>query len=431
MNKLLTPIHDFFFKPQTAKALGLFRIVLGLLTLYSFALWGKDIIAFFSDAGLLTNQTLHANMNRDMHTVMNIVRTPAAVVFFYVLLMLFAFTFTLGFWTRASAILLFILVTSFHETNNLVLNSGDTVLRTLLFLFMFAPAGAAYSFDSLWARLKKIEAEVYSEFHAVPWAQRMMQFQVVLIYITTAYAKTRGDLWHSGHAMYYISGLVDFNIKGVEMLMNIPVLYSFLTFGTVFAEIAIPFLLWSKGARPYAVLMGIALHGWIIVFMTIPVFGIIMISTYILFFSEEELDIFISNLRRRFAGNKGIFYYDGDCALCQRSKKIIQILDIFARTEFVNLHESPAESWPQGKEKSELLKEMHLKTPGGEVLAGYDAFRWLALRIPAAMWLAPFMWIPGAQWIGRKIYTWVAKNRYILVTCDNSSQCSVHREESA
>jgi len=41
----------------------------------------------------------------------------------------------------------------------------------------------------------------------LPWAQRMMQIQVALIYITTAIQKTRGDLYRSGSAMYYISDL--------------------------------------------------------------------------------------------------------------------------------------------------------------------------------------------------------------------------------
>ena len=40
-------------------------------------------------------------------------------------------------------------------------------------------------------------------------------------------------------------------------------------------EASIPFLLWFRASRPYAVAMGLLAHGWIMAFMTIPVFGLL------------------------------------------------------------------------------------------------------------------------------------------------------------
>ncbi|HXX93752.1 MAG TPA: HTTM domain-containing protein, partial [Planctomycetota bacterium] len=273
----------FFFQPQTARVLGLYRIAIGLVTIYSFALFAKDATVFFSDEGVLRLETLEKVNDREWHSLFRWIGSPLGVGLALAALFVAAASFTVGFHTRISSIALFILVASFHERNPLVLNSGDTVLRTMLFLFMFAPAGAEFSIDRLRRRTGRGAGSRESPLRVLPWAQRMMQIQIALVYLTTAYAKTRGDLYHNGSAMYYVFGLVDFNVRGVEQLMNYPVLYSALTFSMLFFEIAIPFLLWFRSTRPYAVAMGMILHLWIMCFMILPVFGLLMITTYLSF----------------------------------------------------------------------------------------------------------------------------------------------------
>lgn len=299
----MNPIRDwnrFFFEPRTARVLGLYRIAIGLLTIYTFLLFAKDTGAFFSDQGVLRVETVERVNGREWHSLLAWVRSPVGAKALLGLLFLAAASFTVGFKTRVSSIALFALVTSFHERNTLVLNSGDTVLRTMLFLFMFAPAGAALSMDSLLSRARAPAGAPPSPRLVVPWAQRMMQIQVAIIYLSTAFAKSRGDLYQNGSAMYYIFGIVDFNVRGVETLMNFPVLYSAMTYGTLLVETAIPFLLWFRPTRPYAVAMGVALHLWIVVCMILPVFGILMMGTYLCFFSEEEFVEARDWLGRRF-----------------------------------------------------------------------------------------------------------------------------------
>lgn len=414
--------NEFFFKPQTTYVLGLYRIVIGLLIIYSFILWAPHITIFFSDAGVLKASTLQEVIYRDYHTIFHYITSPLGVKLALTLLFMAAFSFTIGFKTRLSAIILFILITSFHERNNLVLNSGDTVLRCMLFFFMFAPSGNSFSVDGLIKHLRQKDPITDILLLKTPWAQRMMQIQVAIIYFVTAYAKSRGELWHGGEAMYYVWGLVDFNKVGVEQWMNYPLLYSTMTFFSLFAEASLPFLLWFKASRPYAVLLGIGLHGWIIGFMTIPVFGILMIVTYIPFFTEEELNHLIEKIRKRSELKKGKIYYDGLCPLCLRSKRIIELLDLFKRTQFIDVRQTLLE----GIDKEKQLKEMHLVTPAGNIYSGFKAFRWIALRLPATSWITPMLFIPGVPFVGKKVYAWVAKNRKIAIQCENPETCSMH-----
>jgi hypothetical protein len=260
--------------------------------------FAKDTTTFFSDRGLVTVATLEKVVTRDWHSILAWIRNPLGVKVVLAALFVTGTCFTVGLYTRVSAIVLFILVTSFHERNGLVLNSGDAVLRTMLFFFMFAPSGAAFSVDRL--RNQKWHGDSpLPDVQILPWAQRMMQIQVALIYLTTAIQKTRGDLYRNGSAMYYVFGLVDFNVHGIEQLTNYPGLYKTLTFGMLGIEFALPCLLWFKASRPYAIAMGVTLHLWIMWCMTMPVFGILMIATYICFLSEAELDGVIAWCRLR------------------------------------------------------------------------------------------------------------------------------------
>jgi len=293
------PLRDwnrFFFDPQPTRVLGAYRIVIGLLTLYSFLLFAKDATAFFSDRGVVSVSTVERMQEREWHSVLAWLRSPAAVKCTLAALFLAGASFTAGFYTRTSAVLLYVLVTSFHERNPLVMNSGDSVLRTMLFFFMFAPAGRSFSLDNLRKRRAGLEPDPAL---AAPWAQRMMQIQVAVIYFTTAYAKSRGDLYHNGSAMYYAFGLVDFNVHGIENLMNYPVLYSAMTFGMLFIVVSLPFLIWFRASRPYAIAMGILLHLWIMWCMTLPVFGILMIATYLCFLTDEEFSALMAWSRAR------------------------------------------------------------------------------------------------------------------------------------
>lgn len=392
--------NRFWFAPQTGHVLGLYRIAIGLLTLYSFSLFAKDADVFFSDEGVLTTRTVARELGREYHTILHWIRSPFGVRLALAALMLAAVCFTVGFHTRVASVLLYLLVVSFHERNPLVLNGSDSVLRTMLFFFMFAPAGAAWSVDHVRRRIRSREVTPRL---ISPWAQRMMQVQVSVIYFVTAYAKTRGALYHQGTAMYYVFGLVDFNVRGVEQLMNHPLIYSFLTYAVLFIEVSLPFLLWFRASRPYAVGMGLLAHGWIMVFMTIPVFGILMVATYIPFFTEEECEGALQRARDRLAGRRAILFYDEACARCRKVRGLVESLDLLGRVELKEAGSVALDRLPPGRPRAFPLEEGILVLPSGGVLGGFDACRWLAGRLPAIAWTLPLWYVPGVAFWGRKI----------------------------
>lgn len=116
---------------------------------------------------------------------------------------------------------------------------------------------------------------------------------------------------------------------------------------------------------------------------------------------------------------KAVVLYDGACPLCRRSVRILQKLDWLNKLhpqdarDVANL--PPCEVLLVPKK---LLEEMHVVTPDRRhAPAGFRAFRWLAWRLPLAWPLAPLLYLPGAAWLGGKVYRWVARNRFNLVPC--------------
>ncbi|MFL5329446.1 MAG: thiol-disulfide oxidoreductase DCC family protein [Gemmataceae bacterium] len=125
------------------------------------------------------------------------------------------------------------------------------------------------------------------------------------------------------------------------------------------------------------------------------------------------------------ATNKAIVLFDGLCALCQRSVRTLRRLDVTGRLDCRDVRD-PGNIPPAASavEPQKFLEQMHLVTPGGQIYAGFPAFRWMAGRLPVLMPLWPFLLLPGVPWIGQKTYLWVARNRFHLVPC-RDGQCAV------
>jgi predicted DCC family thiol-disulfide oxidoreductase YuxK len=131
------------------------------------------------------------------------------------------------------------------------------------------------------------------------------------------------------------------------------------------------------------------------------------------------------------AKGKAIVLYDGQCPLCQRSVRSLKRLDWLKKLHFQDCRDTanlPAARVPLVPDQ--LLEQMHLLTPNRQrTHAGFRAFRWMAWRIPVTWWLAPLLYLPGASWLGGKLYRSVARNRYHLLPCRDGVCTVPHREQ--
>src|SRR5438309_2105519 len=96
---------------------------------------------------------------------------------------------------------------------------------------------------------------------------------------------------------------------------------------------------------------------------------------------------------------KALVVYDGDCPLCRKSVRLLKGLDWLNVLAFLDARDpEQVEALPVPVEPQRLLEEMHVVTlDGQEVYHGFEAFRWLAWRLPLLWAVAPFLYLPGVK----------------------------------
>jgi predicted DCC family thiol-disulfide oxidoreductase YuxK len=104
----------------------------------------------------------------------------------------------------------------------------------------------------------------------------------------------------------------------------------------------------------------------------------------------------------------------------------LEELDGWRRLSFVDLEREsrPAKELVPGASIEAMREQMTVVTPDGRALRGFFAFRELSLRLPIFSLLVPVMVAPGAEWIGTRVYAWVARRRARRV-CEGE-RCAVH-----
>ena len=119
------------------------------------------------------------------------------------------------------------------------------------------------------------------------------------------------------------------------------------------------------------------------------------------------------------APDQAVVLYDGECALCRKTTTILKRLDWFNRLAFQNCRDTasiPANT--AHLDANRMVQQMHVLTPDlQQALAGYQAVRWIAGRVPLLWPLYPLLYIPGMARLGQRLYLWVARNRFRLVPC--------------
>jgi predicted DCC family thiol-disulfide oxidoreductase YuxK len=109
---------------------------------------------------------------------------------------------------------------------------------------------------------------------------------------------------------------------------------------------------------------------------------------------------------------KALVFYDGDCSFCTASVRKLEALDAFGRLDYRNIRDPKVFEEHPEIDRRRALARMQLLAPGMSTpLEGFHAFRWIAARLPALWITVPFLWIPGASWIGTRIYDRIAGSR--------------------
>lgn len=293
--KWLKSLDQGLFRYGSPVTFGVIRIVTGFLALVNFLMISIDFEAWFTEKGFVPvwhSQKLAGEKLR-LDFLWNVTdeRITAA---FYVLLCVACLFTCIGLFTRISSIVMFLLIVTFHHRNPDILHSGDTLLRQMAFFVMIAPSGASLSVDRVIKLWKGLAPAVLKEVSL--WPQRLMQFQVTIVYFTTVWHKWNGNHWRDGTATWFVPQLHEFDKFPTPAFMDQQPFVAFTTYATLIIELGVAFLAYSKPFRKWVLLGGVVLHAMIEYRFNIPLFSFIMTSTYLSFYNGEEFSAFAKRL---------------------------------------------------------------------------------------------------------------------------------------
>ncbi len=434
---IVRAIDRFFFRRIPAQCFGMMRIAWGSIgALYYLFQW-KDISYYYSQVGVFPPHLEETFVRATWRfTLLDYVTLPLAVHCLYLILLILLLCTAAGIRTRISTILSVLLLFSFHERNSTILGGGDTLLRTIGFILMISPGIHALSLDRSvegWNLWKKTKGRLLAVTMPI-WPWRMLLWQMIVLYVTSFWTKILGTMWENGTAVqvtfhhplfarfpaWFVDSVypatphfdrVALAWQGAWVLLLIPAWFtSFL-----------PRILPRIPLRRILMGIGIPFHLGIFIMMDAGSFSPAMFVAYLGLLREEDIEWLkkaaspqplASRGRRPEAGGNVIVLFDGHCGLCLRSTYTLESCDwlnALTLVDFRNVQNRNTFA-PEITEES-LDKAMHIKLPDDSYKTGFDAFRYMAGKLPPLWPLYPLLWIPGFPTIGRMVYAYIAEGR--------------------
>lgn len=209
---IVTSWNKFWYTPSDPTALGVMRILVGGMLVYTHLIWGMNLPAFFGSAGWNSPEVLGV-VQDDLFApsfwwyVSDAWLLPVHYVCITILLM-----FWLGFATRITSVLSLVITISYAYRAHMA-NFGLDQINAILCLYLcIGPSGTVLSVDrliSVWRekrRARRFDKQC-SPRRVLPstaanLAIRLTQVHFCVIYIYSGLSKLQGPAWWSGEAVW-------------------------------------------------------------------------------------------------------------------------------------------------------------------------------------------------------------------------------------
>lgn len=103
--------------------------------------------------------------------------------------------------------------------------------------------------------------------------------------------------------------------------------------------------------------------------------------------------------------------YDGQCGFCIRSLRVVRALDTRGALRLHDSHRPETFELFPGLRGADVEDAMYVVVAGEPPYRGFFAFRRLLWAGPLMWPLIPLFYLPGAAFVGERVYAWVARNR--------------------
>jgi len=109
-----------------------------------------------------------------------------------------------------------------------------------------------------------------------------------------------------------------------------------------------------------------------------------------------------------------IVLYDDKCPMCSFQMRLLTWLDWLGVLSMVPVSKSEAIPAAATLTREEVMEAIHCLASNGRIYRGARAIRFVSMRLPLAIPMAIFLWIPGIIFLAEMMYKWISRNRHLL-----------------
>jgi hypothetical protein len=283
----LARLDTFFLVPISTKPIALFRILYGLCVSATLLLLHTDWNEWFGVHSWISASTMSTFEPEARLNLFRIIpNNDRWIDGFFWFALLSSVLLIAGLGTRLMSIVVFLCVTSIYQREPFITHGGDSFLRVAGFFLIFAPAGLSFSLDSAIRRWSGRPWE--SSPRRSPWAQRMIQFELAILYFVSFCWKIQGHSWWNGTALYYVTHLRELQRFPIPHSLLAPWILRLGGWFTLALEFSLGVLIWFRPFRYPLLMLGLIFHLTLEYALNIPMFQWDILAAYILFVDPDD-----------------------------------------------------------------------------------------------------------------------------------------------
>ncbi len=417
MRRIAERWQCLWFQSETSFNLDVIRMGLGFCMLFAYAGLTPYVGELYSDQGWISDQAVYLYRDHPWFQSLFFYLPDQYQLAAHWVFLVSCLLFAVGWKTRYVKWLVLVFQISYAYRNPLITYGVDSILCSVLFILCLAPIGHSLSLDR-WAELKRAKLQ---DLHQHPPAyqsiylfmfRRLVQIQMAIFFLFAGIEKLRGEYWWSGDALWVALNNYEYTNIPLGFFAEHYWLINLLTYFTLLVEAGYFYLIWQRSTRPWFLGAAITLHLGIAILMGLYYFSLVMIFCHLSFVRREWYTRLFDWWRNKMGRMEMI--YDGECGFCKRSMAWTLAFDGLQQISIRDYRRSASPL--VSKEESDLA--LYAVNHRDEKFAGFDAYRYVVLRVPGLWWLVPLFYIPWlSRAVGRPLYLWIASHRHVISSC--------------
>lgn len=306
-----TAWNAFWFRPQVPTVLGLIRVFVGCIVLYTHWVWTLELSTFLGRDGLIPAQYRELVFDsRFAWSHLDWFQSPSALLSVHVVGLVLIGLFTVGYWTRWTSIATALLVISYANRATGALFGLDQINAFICLYLAVGNSGGAFSVDR-WLKQRRengrrengetttsragqgsLTADTRTNI-----AIRLIQVHMCIVYLFAGIGKLQGETWLNGEAIWGAFASYEYQTVDMTWMVNHMGMVTLLTIGTWAWELSYIALIWPRLTRPIMLAIAIPVHLGIGFCMGMLPFGLIMLAGNFAFVEPSWIPRFLHRYR--------------------------------------------------------------------------------------------------------------------------------------